>query len=325
MDALYTIQFTYVKQVGVITENFRLYREARKDDATTRASSQRDPANSAARSHHSSRRSKPTSERDSQHERPTSHLTSKPSVSSETSSRSSPRHIPQQDSRYSRPGRQTRAPKPTPRSSTSRERAEAEWALKKLTFVEEEKGLGSRIEGRKANEVQEWCQKQQVWRQNDLTDEFPPDGWIDLYREGGLQLPQWINHGSRSTNKAELVDFHGQALEWFTWIDMFRDLVHDTTRAVAVKLAILKRYLRGECAGIVHGLGGGETAYLEALTRLKETYGKRDVMRAALILALDKLEMGKQDPNSFRHFADKTRTYLFDLNRIGETATVDII
>ncbi|KZS08408.1 Uncharacterized protein APZ42_027611 [Daphnia magna] len=302
---------TYVQQVGVITENFRLYGEARKDDATTRANSQRDPAHSAAW-YHSSRRSQPTSERNSHHERPTLHLTSEPSVSSssghagslqsqlpsvsgarESSSRASSRHIPQHDSRHSRSGRQTRAPKPTPRSSTSRELAEAERALKKLTFVEEEKDLGSRIE--------------------------------DLYREGGLQLPQWIEHGSRSTIKAEFDDFHGQALEWFTWIDLFRVLVHDTTRAVTEKLAILKRHLRKECADMVHGLGGGETAYVEALTRLKETYGRRDVMRTALILALDKLEMGKQDANSFRRFAEKTRTYLFDLNRIGETTTVDII
>ena len=147
-------------------------------------------------------------------------------------------------------------------------------------------------------------------------EKLDPDGWIDLYRDGRLPLPQWANNSSRSTIKAGLSDFHGQALEWFTWIDLFRALVHDTARAPAEKLAILRRHLRGECADVVHGLGGGETAYIEALTRLKETYGRRDVMRSAILQELEKLEIGKQDPSSFRRFAEKTRTYLFDLDRI---------
>jgi hypothetical protein len=32
---------------------------------------------------------------------------------------------------------------------------------------------------------------------------------------------------------------------------------------------------------------------------LKETYGRRDVMRAAILQALEKLEIRRQDPNSF--------------------------
>jgi hypothetical protein len=95
--------------------------------------------------------------------------------------------------------------------------------------------------------------------------------------------------------KAELSDL----LQWLTWIDLFRALIHDTARAPVEKLAILRRHLRGECADVVHGLGGGEAAYIEALTRLKETYGRRDVMRAAILQALEKLEIGRQDPNSF--------------------------
>ena len=98
-----------------------------------------------------------------------------------------------------------------------------------------------------------------------------------------------------STIKAELSDL----LQWLTWIDFFRALVHDTARAPVEKLAILRRHIRGQCADVVHGLGGGEAAYIEALTRLKETYGRRDVMRAAILQALEKLEIRRQDPNSF--------------------------
>lgn len=91
------------------------------------------------------------------------------------------------------------------------------------------------------------------------------------------------------------------------------------------KLAILRRHLQGECADVVHGLGGGKVAYIEALTRLKETYGRRNVMRAAILQAMEKLEIGRQVPFSFRQLADQTRTYIFDLNRIRETAAADII
>ncbi|XP_045033912.1 uncharacterized protein LOC116935697 [Daphnia magna] len=76
---------------------------------------------------------------------------------------------------------------------------------------------------------------------------------------------------------------------------------------------------------MVYGLGGSQSVYAEALGRLKENYGKRDVMRAALMQALEKLSIYKQDPSSFRRFAEKTHTFLYDLFRIGESTTADVI
>lgn len=46
-------------------------------------------------------------------------------------------------------------------------------------------------------------------------------------------------------------------------------------------------------------------------------------MRAAHIQAIEKLEC-KTDPNAFRRYAEKIRTLLFDLNRIGETSSTDL-
>ncbi|KAI9549791.1 hypothetical protein GHT06_006355 [Daphnia sinensis] len=125
----------------------------------------------------------------------------------------------------------------------------------------------------------------------------------------------------RSTVTVVLDVFHGKSLEWFTWIDLFRALVHDTANTPGEKLAVLKRYLRGSCLDVIYGLGGGEPAYMEALTRLKQTCGRRDVMRAAHLQALDQLEI-KQDPATFKRFAEKVRTHLFDLSRIGETSSM---
>ncbi|XP_045032663.1 uncharacterized protein LOC123474519 [Daphnia magna] len=150
-----------------------------------------------------------------------------------------------------------------------------------------------------------------------------PDDWIDAYCSGTLP-PTASQRKFRSTVAVELDVFHGKSLEWFTWIDLFRALVHDTANTPGEKLAVLKRYLRGNCLDVIYGLGGGKPAYMEALTRLKQTCGRRDVMRAAHLQALDQLEI-KQDPATFKRFAEKVRTHLFDLSRIGETSSADQI
>jgi hypothetical protein len=150
-----------------------------------------------------------------------------------------------------------------------------------------------------------------------------PDDWIDLY-SAGLLPPVHSKFSSRSAVSAELDVFHGKALEWFAWIDLFRALVHDTPKTAGEKLALLKHYLKGECLDVVYGLGGGESAYKQALVRLKEAYGRRDVMRAAHIAAIDRLEF-KNEPRVFKRFAERVRTHLFDLSRIGAASSTDII
>ena len=152
-----------------------------------------------------------------------------------------------------------------------------------------------------------------------------PDDWIDQYRAGQLAPVSWQEFGARSSVRADLEPYSGKSLEWFSWIDLFRALVHDTGKAPGEKLAILKRNLRGDCLNVVYSLGGGEDAYMEALFRLKQTYGRRDVMRAAHLQAIDRLEIGRQDSISFTRFADKINTHLFDLNRIGGASSLETI
>jgi hypothetical protein len=48
------------------------------------------------------------------------------------------------------------------------------------------------------------------------------------------------------------------------------------------------------------------------------------VKRAAHLQAIEKLEL-KNDPAVFKRYAEKIRTHFFDLSRIGETATADLI
>ena len=172
-----------------------------------------------------------------------------------------------------------------------------------------------------------WCEDTQQGNlsNTDPADGEAPDDWIEKYRSGNLDPQCWLEKGSRSSVNANLEPFSGKSLDWFSWIDLFRALVHDTGKAPGEKLAILKRNLRGDGLNIVYGLGGGENAYKESLLRLKETFGRRDVMRAAHQQAIERLEIGRQGSGSLSRYAEQIRTHLFDLNRIGGASAVEVI
>ena len=178
--------------------------------------------------------------------------------------------------------------------------------------------------------VARWCQDQQRFNASQrfgrpVREEKTPDDWIDLYRDGVLRPNTWVEPGPRSSVTASLEPFSGKALDWFSWIDLFRALVHDTSKAPGEKLAILKRNLKGECLDVVYGLGGGEPAYIEALSRLKQSFCRRDVMRSAHVLALNKLDFNSTDSSSFKRYAEKVRTHLYDLSQIKEAKSAEII
>ncbi|KZS09138.1 Uncharacterized protein APZ42_026708 [Daphnia magna] len=117
-----------------------------------------------------------------------------------------------------------------------------------------------------------------------------PDTWVDLYSAGRLP-PAVAVHSTRSLVSAELESFDGEALEWFSWIDLFRALEVESRRISKL---------------------------------LKQTCGRRDVMRAAHHQAIQRLET-KQDPALFKRFAQRIRTHSFDLSRIVETRMKDLI
>jgi hypothetical protein len=133
------------------------------------------------------------------------------------------------------------------------------------------------------------------WKRKQAQQNTAPDDWIDGYANGTLK--PIYTAGSRSSVKADLEPFSGRSLDWFAWIDLFRALVHDTAKSPGEKLALLHRYVRGDCLDVIHGLGGGEGAYIEALIRLKESCGRRDVMRAAHIQAIEGLELKTIPPS----------------------------
>ena len=98
----------------------------------------------------------------------------------------------------------------------------------------------------------------------------------------------WIAARHRSIIQIDLED-----LRWYEWIDLFRALVHDTDLGEGEKLAILMKKLKDQCALTVIGIGGGEYADREALSRLKSQYGRCGEIRIAHLKAIDRLEPGR--------------------------------
>lgn len=158
-----------------------------------------------------------------------------------------------------------------------------------------------------------------------LRDLEAPDAWIDRYCTGQEPSVTYATDGRGSSVRTELDVYSGRSLDWFEWIGLFHALVHCTNKSPGEKLALLKKSLRGDTADMVYGLGGGTAAYRDALRRLKENCGSRAVMRAAHLQALDRIEPPRGDPVSFKRYAERVRTHLFNLTCIGETSHADLI
>ena len=99
---------------------------------------------------------------------------------------------------------------------------------------------------------------------------------------------------------------------------MWYALVHITRKTASEKLAILKNYLKGDLADIVHGHGGGEADYKEALQRLKSSCGDRTTIREVHLKSLSGWSLQWGD-------AERVRTHLFNLSIIGENGHANII
>jgi len=115
-------------------------------------------------------------------------------------------------------------------------------------------------------------------------------------------------------------------LDWYWWIDLFYALVHNTPSDPATKFAVLKEKMKdSDGSNIVYGLGGGEDYYKEGLRRLKQKYGRRDVLRASHELELEQIEFRGLDSKEFYLAASRARTHLFELSRLGASLNVDLI
>ena len=150
-----------------------------------------------------------------------------------------------------------------------------------------------------------------------------PDDWIQRYLDGVEEPLESHLTGCQSLKSPLPEPFTGIALHWFNWAETFYSSVHHTRKPISEKLTLLKKSLAGSCSHYV--MGAGESAYREGLKRLRDEFGKRDVMRAALCEALKNVQLPSGNPTGFKKASMIIRAHLFELSQIGETQNSDII
>ncbi len=183
----------------------------------------------------------------------------------------------------------------------------------------EEEVVQPRQDPRTKKRINDWMANQPA------TDDPAPDDWIDTYVNGSSPPVIHKRNKDDSSLRARLEVFTGQSLDWFMWISKFHSLVHLTNKTPDEKLAILHSHLAGSARKRINALAGGELAYKQALLRLKQAYGNRDVMVCAIETALNELKVPVNNPNCLQEYADSARSLLFDLSRVGGPGSNKII
>jgi len=215
-------------------------------------------------------------------------------------------------------------------AATEKAKLAAEQAQKKLSLLSFSESTASHLDDDDdAVSLQSAGQfkfklQQSVYSSSSKYSRLLPDDWIDEYVNGHGQQQVWKRSGISSVS-VSLPIYQGEILLYFAFLDMFHSLVHCSDISPAEKLALFKSHLRGQSLDAVKHLSGGEDAYKEALRRFKRTCGRKDVMRLAHMMAVDRLEFRRGDNDSFVQFAEEIRSHLFELDRLGERDHVSLI
>lgn len=129
---------------------------------------------------------------------------------------------------------------------------------------------------------------------------------------------------TRVLKKTDLLGtYDGSPLKWLEWSSLFKELIHDTSSSPNEKLAILKSKTEA-CIGIIQKIGGGEHAYKEALTSLKQFCGDRDAITSAHLKSIDSIHPGKTLDDLIK-FAHTVRSHLFELSQIDNFPRPEVI
>ena len=171
---------------------------------------------------------------------------------------------------------------------------------------------------RGGRQVEEWVERDRGASSQTVRNQTVafPDDWIDDYvRRSDQAYPRHTERNHRGPVSLTLETYEGNTMKWLEWISLFKALVHDAGQSPAEKLAILKHNLKRDCKKLAQGFGVGEPESKEALRRLKQECGQRDVMRIEHLQKLNTLHPGKGDVSSLRKFAEDAKSHLFDFGQ----------
>ena len=155
-------------------------------------------------------------------------------------------------------------------------------------------------------------------KQHSIHVEEPVDAFIDSPREGQETLFQLSFNSSQSDSSMallraqeqqrlpplELFKFSGKPIEWLTFIERFRDQIHNkTTLTNSDRMAYLFQNLDGEAKKAVESLGVTGHSYPAALKTLKRQFGNpNSVATAYLNNMLDSTFVPSNDGQALRDY-----------------------
>ncbi|XP_076661047.1 uncharacterized protein LOC143364788, partial [Halictus rubicundus] len=127
-----------------------------------------------------------------------------------------------------------------------------------------------------------------------------------------IDSPNTTRQTSSLLRKIEIQPFDGNPIEWHSFHDTFKSLVHDNDELIGVqKFHLLKNALRGEATAVIDSLNATEGNYLVAWDLLCKRCNKpRKIINAHLKLLLDLPEVTRDTPINLRQLAEQTQVHV---------------
>ncbi|XP_043258045.1 uncharacterized protein LOC122400588 [Colletes gigas] len=134
------------------------------------------------------------------------------------------------------------------------------------------------------------------------------------------ESPSTVKPTSSLLRKIEIRPFDGNPIEWHSFHDTFKSLVHDNEELIGVqKFHLLKNALRGEASAIIESLNATEGNYLVAWDLLRKRCNKpRKIINAHLKLLFDLPEITRDTPSSLRQLAEQAQVHVNALQAVKQ-------
>ncbi|XP_076248154.1 uncharacterized protein LOC143187904 [Calliopsis andreniformis] len=119
--------------------------------------------------------------------------------------------------------------------------------------------------------------------------------------------------------KIEIKPYDGNPIEWHSFHDTFKTLVHDNLDIPSVqKFHLLKNALRGEIASVVSALNASEPNYLVAWDLLQKRCNKpRQIVQSHLKVLFELPEVMRDAPANLRSLAEQAQMHVKALATLG--------
>ncbi|XP_076387400.1 uncharacterized protein LOC143264382 [Megachile rotundata] len=135
-----------------------------------------------------------------------------------------------------------------------------------------------------------------------------------------LESPTTVKTTSSLLSKIEIKPFDGNPIEWHSFHDTFKSLVHENEELIGVqKFHLLKNALRGEASAVIESLNATESNYLVAWDLLRKRCNKpRKIINAHLKILFDLPEITRDTPASLRQLAEQAQVHVNALQAVNQ-------